>query len=332
MSNYSSCISKAVAEDKLLFRSELSNDDELITVTQFPWIKVTRNDFESIHTDAEPKGPHFEFITKVLTALLKSYVYISNSFYELESLFVDYWNNHNRQKSWCVGPLCLAKKVQRTERDEPFYEKPTWIQWLDQKLNEGSTVLYVAFGSQAEISQEQLKEIADGLEESEVNFLWVIRKKLGDGFQGRVKGRGIIVRDWVDQMEILMHKSVTGFLSHCGWNSVLESLCAGVPILAWPMIAEQHLNARMVVEEIKVGLRVETCNGSVRGFVKKEALIKMVKELMEGENGTVVSEKVKEVSDMANKAMEEGTGSSWRKLDKLIEEFCIRKEKKMSIE
>ncbi|MQK22673.1 hypothetical protein EI013_30365, partial [Escherichia coli] len=93
----------------------------------------------------------------------------------------------------------------------------------------------------AEMSHEQLEEIATGLEESMVNFLWVIRKDewgLPDGFEEKVKSRGIVVREWVDQREILMHESVEGFLSHCGWNSVLESICAGVPILAWPMMAE----------------------------------------------------------------------------------------------
>ncbi|KDP45372.1 hypothetical protein JCGZ_09621 [Jatropha curcas] len=326
--NYSSCLLKAVLEDGLLSRPELDND-ELMTVRQFPWIKVNRNDFDPLFTGAELKGPPLEHLSKVNIAHSLCDGFITNSFYQLESILVDYWNTRNKQKSWCVGPLCLAKKLQKIERDEPFYKKPSWIRWLDLKLNEGSSVLYAAFGSQAEISQEQLNEIANGLEESKVNFLWVIRKKeseLGEGFLERVKERGIIVRDWVDQMEILMHKSVKGFLSHCGWNSVLESLCAGVPILAWPMMAEQHLNARMVVEEIKVGLRVETCNGSVRGFVKKEGLTKMVKELMEGEKGAEVREKMKEVSNMANKAMEEGTGSSWRTLDNLIEEICSSKQ------
>ncbi|KAK7272844.1 hypothetical protein RIF29_13884 [Crotalaria pallida] len=201
-------------------------------------------------------------------------------------------------------------------------KKPRWIQWLDKKLEEKCSVLYVAFGSQAEISNEQLQEIGKGLEESMVNFLWVIRKNewgLPEGFEERVGNRGIVVREWVDQREILMHESVEGFLSHCGWNSVLESICAGVPILAWPMMAEQHLNARMVEEEIKVGLRVETCNGSVRGFVKWEGLRKTVKELMEGEKGREGRKKVMELANMAKNAMQEG-GSSWSTLNLLLQE------------
>ncbi|KAI8019431.1 UDP-glycosyltransferase 90A1 [Camellia lanceoleosa] len=177
------------------------------------------------------------------------------------------------------------------------------MQWLDQKLAQGSSQL--------------------DLEESKVNFLWVLRKsesELADRFEERVKEKGIVVREWVDQRAILGHESVQGFLSHCGWNSVLESICAKVPILAWPMMAEQHLNASMVVEEIKMGLRVETSNGPVRGFVKWQGLEKMVRELMEGEMGKEVRNNVGEFGEAAKKAMKEG-GSSWHTLNQLIDEL-----------
>ncbi|KAJ6314662.1 hypothetical protein OIU78_018190 [Salix suchowensis] len=318
---YSSCLYKAVAERRLLFGPE--SDDELITLPQFPWIKVTRNDFDSPFTDSEPSGPLFELNMASLIAAINSYGTIINSFYELEATFADHWNKDSGNKAWCIGPLCLVD-APRAER-EP-HEKPTWIKWLDQKLQQGRSVLYVAFGSQVDISPQQLKEIAIGLKESSVNFLWVTRAKeleLGgeSELEERIGDRGIVVREWVDQREILMHQSVSGFLSHCGWNSVLESICAGVPILAWPMMAEQPLNARMVAEEIKVGLRVETCNGSVRGFVKWEGLKKMVEELMEGDMGKEVRKNVKEYRELARKAMEVGSGSSWRNLDALVSDL-----------
>ncbi|KAL2557106.1 UDP-glycosyltransferase 90A1 [Forsythia ovata] len=99
----------------------------------------------------------------------------------------------------------------------------------------------------------------------------------------------MLVKEWVDQREILEHSSDQGFLSHCGWNSVMESICANVPILAWPMMAEQPLNAKMVVVEIGIGLRVETSDGSMNGFVKWE---KLVKESMDGEMGKELQKKV----------------------------------------
>ncbi|KAA8530253.1 hypothetical protein F0562_004962 [Nyssa sinensis] len=320
MSNYAMAVCRDAGNNRLLSQPR-SDDDELFPLTNFPHIKLTRNDFEPQLTDPEPKGPYFEFIVEMVITITQSYGVIVNSFYELEPLYSDYWNNNCEPKSWCVGPLCLAELQSRP------HQKPRWVQWLDQKLAQGSSVLYVAFGSQAEISAEQLREIATGLEESKVNFLWVARKiesEFGNGFEERVKDRGIVVREWVDQREILGHESVQGFLSHCGWNSVLESMCAKVPLLAWPMMAEQPLNARLVTEELKVGLRVETCNGSVRGFVKWEGLVKTVRELMEGEMGKEARRKVKEVGEAAKKAMEEG-GSSWSTLNELINEIQARR-------
>ncbi|KAH0699263.1 hypothetical protein KY284_013478 [Solanum tuberosum] len=304
-----------------LLRTELS-DDEIFTLPDFPWIKLTRNDFDSPFREREPKGPFFDFATEEAMATSKSYGLIVNSFYELESVYVDHFNSKFSPKAWCVGPFCAA-----TAPLQERLEKPSYITWLDEMLEQGKSVLYVAFGTQAEISPEQLKEIKIGLEKSEVNFLWVVRKsidEINDGFENRVKNRGLVVTEWVDQREILNHGSVEGFLSHCGWNSVVESICAKVPILAWPMMADQHLNARMVVEEIKIGLKVETRDGSVRGFVKCEGLEKPIRELMEGDKGKEARKKVNEIGEAAINAVKEG-GSSWQTLNDLILELTTRR-------
>ncbi|KAF7112487.1 hypothetical protein RHSIM_RhsimUnG0224100 [Rhododendron simsii] len=318
MNNYSQTLARVVTGNGQLSGPEL--DDEEFVVTNFPWIKLTRNDFDEPFNSREPKGPDLDFLTEQFVATSKSYGIVINSFYELEALYIEHWNHEFEPKAWCIGPLCLVESAKNKPRS---YQKPTWLQWLDQKLVQGSSVLYVAFGSQAEIPSQQMREIAGCLEKSKVNFLWVTRKselELDNGFEERVKERGLVVREWIDQRAILGHESVQGFLSHCGWNSVLESICAKVPILAWPMMAEQHLNARMVVEELKVGLRVQTSNGSVRGFVKSEGLEKMAKELMEGEMGKEARKKVKEFGEAAKKAKEEG-GSSWHTLNQLIDEL-----------
>ncbi|KAL6136331.1 hypothetical protein ACLB2K_061627 [Fragaria x ananassa] len=316
--NYASCVYKLVAENRLLHGPE-SDSESLITLTRFPWIKITKQELDSSSENPSPEGS--EFFMNSVGAVVKSFGLVTNSFYELEPVFVDYWNTECTPKSWNVGPLCQLKP--KAQCHDP---KPVWIEWLDKKRVEGKRVLYVAFGTQAVISSEQVEEIAKALTKSELNFLWVMRKKESftwwdTEFDERVRGRGMVVSEWVDQTEILNHERVEGFVSHCGWNSAMEAICAGVPILAWPMMAEQPLNARMVVEEIKVGLRVETCDGSVRGFVKAEGLEKMVKKLMEEEEGEVVRKKVKELSEVARRAVEEG-GSSWQTLQSLIDEAC----------
>lgn len=199
--------------------------------------------------------------------------------------------------------------------------KPSWMKWLDEKRDKGCNVLYVAFGSQAEISREQLEEIALGLEESKVNFLWVVKgNEIGKGFEERVGERGMMVRDeWVDQRKILEHESVRGFLSHCGWNSLTESICSEVPILAFPLAAEQPLNAILVVEELRVAERVVAAS---EGVVRREEIAEKVKELMEGEKGKELRRNVEAYGKMAKKALEEGIGSSRKNLDNLINEFC----------
>lgn len=148
---------------------------------------------------------------------MSCYIYIclvtgqlANSFADLEQPFVDYLNRDPKPATLCIGPLCLATEPE-SEPSWGLSEKPSWVHWLDQKLDQGIPVLYVAFGSQADISAQQLKEIAVGLEKSGTQFLWVLKLKdadLGDGFEKRVQGRGLVVKGWVDQRWILMHPSV----------------------------------------------------------------------------------------------------------------------------
>ncbi|CAI9757489.1 unnamed protein product [Fraxinus pennsylvanica] len=291
--------------------------DSPFLIPDFPKLKLTRNDFAPPLCDIEPTGEWVDFMGEQVLAEAKSHGLIVNSFYELESSYVDYWNQKMGPKAWCVGPLGVAKQVPPSMA---AMEKPLYIQWLDDKSAKGEKVLYVSFGTQAEVSEEQLDEIAKGLEISQVSFLWAFRSKGLEYLHGFEK-RWLIVKEWVDQMEILNHNAVKGFLSHCGWNSVMESLSANVPILAFPMMAEQNLNARLVAEEIGVGLRLMPSNGSVRGFVAAEEVKQMVKELMEGERGKAVRRKVEEMRDAACAATKDG-GSSWQTLNVLINDVC----------
>uniref|UniRef100_A0A1J3I6W9 Glycosyltransferase n=1 Tax=Noccaea caerulescens TaxID=107243 RepID=A0A1J3I6W9_NOCCA len=316
MNCYASAVSISAFKHKLFTEPETESDTEPVTVPDFPWIRVKKCELNHCAQSC----PALELFMDQVMSSSTSHGFIVNTFYELESQFVDYNIKSDRPKSWCVGPLCLV------DPPKPVDAKPAWIHWLDRKREEGRPVLYVAFGTQAEISNKQLQELALGLEDSKVDFLWVTRKDveeiIGEGFRDRIRESGMIVRDWVDQWEILSHESVKGFLSHCGWNSAQESICVGVPLLAWPMMAEQPLNAKMIVEEIKVGLRVETEDGSVQGFVTREELSQKVRDLMEGETGKTARKNVKEYSKMAKAALVQGTGSSWKNLDLLLEKLC----------
>lgn len=137
------------------------------------------------------------------------------------------------------------------------------------------------------------------------------------------EGKGLIAREWVDQRQILAHRAVGGFLSHCGWNSVLESISAGVPILAWPMIAEQSLNAKLVAEGLGAGLAIKKVKDHSRlGFeVSRQAIREGVRELMlGGEKGRNAKERAQALGRVAWLAVQEG-GSSYQALDKLIDQL-----------
>ncbi|MFS7956789.1 putative flavanone 7-O-beta-glucosyltransferase [Helianthus anomalus] len=313
-------MSRVISVNKHLFEGK--TDTDLVTVPEFPWMTATRLEFSDVFNGRDYHSPLSKWTVEQVLANNKSYGLVINSFFELERAYVECLNSKLGAKTWSVGPLCLGPGQEKVESF--LDERPPWMVWLDNKLKLGIPVLYVAFGSQAEISVEQSEEIKLGLERSGVCFLWVVRREnslwVDDGFEERVKEKGIVVREWVNQREILEHESVKGFVCHCGWNSVLEGICAAVPILAWPLMWEQPLTAKFVVEELKIGVRVETCDGSVCGFVKWEGLRKKVKELMEGVKAEEMRKKAKEVSDAAVKAMEEG-GSSWWTLNQLIVEL-----------
>ncbi|KAG6395964.1 hypothetical protein SASPL_142098 [Salvia splendens] len=184
-----------------------------------PWIQVTRKDFDDPFDQRYPSGPYMDFIVKSNTATEKSFGLLVITFYELEPIYADHFRNDCKPPtSWSIGPLCLTKLPKNLNLGFEKKKKP-WMEWLDRH----SPVLYVAFGSQVQISPAQLLEIALGLVSAEVSFLWVAKKSEMDEVEVETE-RGLVVTEWVDQEEILEHPSVRGFLSHCWWNSVLDGV------------------------------------------------------------------------------------------------------------
>ncbi|KAF8643494.1 hypothetical protein HU200_066844 [Digitaria exilis] len=199
------------------------------------------------------------------------------------------------------------------------------MEWLDNKAVEGRAVLYVALGTLAAIPESQLTAVADGLERARLDFIWAVRPEnidLSSGFEERIKGRGLVVREWVDQLEILRHESVRGFLSHCRWNSVLESVTAGVPLAVWPMHADQPCNAKFLVDELKIAVRLHAVDRTIRGLVTSEEVSTVVRVLMLGEKAVELAKNVAELSASAKEATEEG-GSPWKTLKDMIGELCL---------
>ena len=181
------------------------------------------------------------------------------------------------------------------------------MRWLDNQPP--SSVLFVSFGSGGTLSHDQLNELAFGLEMSGHKFLWVVRapnkfssssyfsglKKedpveyLPSGFLDRTRNQGLVVPSWAPQIEILGHDSIGGFLSHCGWSSTLESVVNGVPMIAWPLFAEQKMNAKIITDALKIAVRPKSDDETE--IVKREEIAKAIKRIMEGDEKLGITQK-----------------------------------------
>ncbi|KEH23229.1 UDP-glucosyltransferase family protein [Medicago truncatula] len=217
-----------------------------------------------------PGFPHSIEMTPPAASFLKiSYGTLYNSFHELESDYEKLGSTTMGIKSWSVGPVSAwtnkndEKKANRGHIEELGKEEE-WLNWLNSKENE--SVLYVSFGSLIRLDNAQIVEIAHGLENSGHNFIWVVRKYERDesentflqDFEERMKEskKGYIIWNWAPQLLILDHPATGGIVTHCGWNSILESLNAGLPMIAWPIFAEQFYNEKLLVDVLKIGVPV----------------------------------------------------------------------------
>ncbi|KAM3236912.1 UDP-glucosyltransferase 29-like [Capsicum annuum] len=221
-----------------------------------------------------------------------SNIVLIKGFKELDGKYCDYISSLTNKRVVPVGPL-----VQEPTSD---VDNSLILKWLNQK-SKGSTV-FVSFGSEYFLSQEDREEIAHGLEQSRVNFVWVVRFPKGEklkleqalplGFFKKVGERGMVVEDWAPQAKILAHPNIGGFVSHCGWNSVMESMKIGVPIIAMPMHLDQPLNARLV-EEVGVGLEVVR---DKNGKLERETISQVINKVVLGKEGEPIRAKAKKMS------------------------------------
>ncbi|KAB1204739.1 Anthocyanidin 5,3-O-glucosyltransferase [Morella rubra] len=275
--------------------------------------------------------------------LPKSNGIIVNTFEELEPKAVEVIVNGvcvpdaQTPPIYCIGPLIAAAKEKTGEDGDESAENECLL-WLDRQPNR--SVLFLCFGSRGSFSVAQVKEIANGLERSGQRFLWVVKKPprdektkqidqytaefdlgglLPDGFLERTKDRGMVVKTWAPQVAVLRKDSVGGFVTHCGWNSVLEAVVAGVPMVAWPLYSEQHLNRNVLVNDMKMAIGLEHREDD--GFVSEDELERRIRELMESEEGRELRERSWKMREMALAALGSESGSSTTALAKLVQAF-----------
>ncbi|KAK3141313.1 hypothetical protein QOZ80_4BG0332210 [Eleusine coracana subsp. coracana] len=243
--------------------------------------------------------------------------FVSNTLRALEGRYLDAppLEDLGFSRVWAVGPVAPESPDARGgEADDAGLGA-----WLDA-FPEGS-VVYVSFGSQAVLTPPVAAALADALDRSGVPFVWVVGPAAGDvvpdGFEERIAARGRLIRGWAPQVAALRHRAVGWFVTHCGWNSVLEAVAAGVPMLAWPMAADQFVNARLLVDEARVAVRA--CAGGV-GVAPDAGELAAVLADAVGEKGRGVAQRAKELAKEAARAVKEG-GTSYADLEDLVQEI-----------
>ncbi|CAN1249959.1 UDP-glycosyltransferase 71A15 [Linum perenne] len=230
------------------------------------------------------------------------------------------------KKDWVAVMYGIARDIRKTKGILVNTVNSTTndvIQWLDDKPE--SSVVFLCFGSMGAFGVEQVKEIASALEHSGHRFLWSLRRQsekawvsptdyedlnevLPEGFLDRTEGVGKVI-GWAPQTAVLGHKAIGGFVSHCGWNSTLESIWYGVPLATWPMYAEQQVNGFLVVKELGIGTEIKMDYQVESGeIVKAEEIERGIRNLMDKDCG--LKKKVELYSEKMKEALGDGGSSS----------------------
>ncbi|GJZ48269.1 UDP-glycosyltransferase 73E1-like protein [Tanacetum coccineum] len=324
-----------------VFRSDdfktIKSDKEKFMLPGLPdQVEVTK--LQITGSSKEIKPEQMEFWIRATEAEKAAYGTVVHTFYELESEYVKEYSKVKDTKVWCIGPVALSNKsnLDIAERgNEAAIHEHDCLKWLDEK--EPGSVFYVCLGSITRLSTEQAIEIGLGLESTNQPFIWFLRNKSQElekwfseeGFEERIKDRGLIVHGWAPQILILSHHAVGGFLTHCGWNSTLEGVAFGVPMVTWPNFADQFLNETFIVEILKIGVRIGVEIPVLYGeedkldaLVKKEDVKRAVECLMdkEDEEAKQRRKRARELAEMAKRAMAEG-GSSYLNVSSLIQDI-----------
>ncbi|XP_059656943.1 UDP-glycosyltransferase 43-like [Cornus florida] len=255
---------------------------------------------------------------------------IVNTFRELEPYALDTFLDGDVPPVYPIGPVIDHHGPGRWHSDLAHHDDI--MKWLDP--HPPSSVVFLCFGSMGSLSGAQVREIATGLERTGYRFVWAIRQLpkgtldlptdymdlkeiMPDGFLERTAGIGLVC-GWVPQVSILAHKAIGGFVSHCGWNSILESLWYGVPIATWPVYAEQQMNAFEMMKELGLAVEISLDYRAGSDLVLAEEVERGVRRLMDGDGEVRI--KWKEMSEKSRKAVMEN-GSSFTARRNLIGEL-----------
>ncbi|CAH8267674.1 unnamed protein product [Arabidopsis lyrata] len=259
-----------------------------------------------------PLEPLLEMCREVVNKRTASAIII-NTASCLESLTLSWMQQELGIPVYPLGPLHITASFPGPSLLE---EDRSCVEWLNKQ--KPRSVIYIGLGSLSQMETMEMLEMAWGLSNSNQPFLWVIRagsilgsdgiESLPDEISKMVSERGYIVK-WAPQIEVLAHPAVGGFWSHCGWNSTLESIAEGVPMICRPFQGEQKLNAMYIESVWKIGIQLE-------GEVERGAVERAVKRLIVDEEGACMRERAFGLKEKLKASVRSG-GSSYNALDEL---------------
>ncbi|XP_057522581.1 UDP-glucose flavonoid 3-O-glucosyltransferase 7-like [Amaranthus tricolor] len=342
---FNNCISHNL--EKFRPHDRIESESQEFVVPNLPdAINLTRSQLQDIVKGKTSFNALFE---RLKEAEKNSFGVLMNSFYELEHDYADYCRKEMGIKSWQIGPLFLFNKSITSSIDH------NCMQWLDSKMPK--SVLYICFGSLTRFTKSQHTEMANALKDSGCFFIWVLGKVLKSNDNDQTKEvteewwlpdwfeeiitmkengdrLGFVIKGWAPQVPILKHRAIGGFLTHCGWNSILEGVSAGVPLITWPVFADQFYNEKLITQVLKIGVEVgnviwKAWATDETEVIKNEKIKTAIRRVMGGgEEAKEIRRKVKELSDLAHKAIEKG-GSSYNDIKALLHVIRLHKQNKM---
>ncbi|KAF4369901.1 hypothetical protein F8388_011771 [Cannabis sativa] len=291
-------------------------------IDYIPGVKAIKpNDLPSNLQELDVSTIMHEFIKNAFEGVKRADMILCNTVYELE--FETILAIQENQPMYAIGPL-FPSRFNSSLVPTSIKPESDCMEWLNSKLP--NSVLYISFGSFVPCGKKEIDEIAHGLMLSKVNFLWVLRPDvmsyvkpyaLPIGFEDETKDRGLIVT-WTNQMKVISHYAIGGFLTHCGWNSVLESLWHGVPMLCFPLMTDQLTNRKLLVDDWRTG--VNLCDE--KSLTRFEVVGK-INSLMCRKSVTGLKENATKVKDIMKNGLVLD-GSSEKNLSKFITDLKIK--------
>ncbi|KAF3947430.1 hypothetical protein CMV_026432 [Castanea mollissima] len=302
---------------------ELSGEQLTIPAFSMPGLpKPGFPNLSSLGSDTGPYPPVVRLILNQFSNIEQADWVLFNSFDKLEEEVVKWMANLWPVRT--IGPTVPSFYLDKRVDDDTDYgfnlykpKSESCMSWLNTK--EPGSVVYVSFGSVASLNAEQMTEMAWALRQTSYNFLWVVKitedSNLPNNFMEETAGKGLLVT-WCPQLEVLAHHALGCFITHCGWNSTVEAISFGVPMVGMPQFLDQMTNAYFVEKVWAVGVQPKV---NENNLATREEIDRCISEVMHGERAEEIKKNAKQWKEFAKEAVDEG-GSS----DKYINEIIAR--------